>query len=53
MMGKRSATETPDTSDGSQPERGKDAEAAGPKLDQAARQMNKKLSRDDEARNLS
>ena len=33
--------------DGSQPERGKEAEAAGPKLDQAERQ-NKKLRRDSE-----
>ncbi len=39
--------------DGSQPERGKEAEAAGPKLDQAERQRNKKLRRDGEARNLS
>jgi hypothetical protein len=52
---KRSAPDAPDTSDddGSQPERGKDAEAAGPKLDQAERQRNKKLRRDGEARNLS
>ncbi len=52
---KRSAPDTPDTSDddGSQPERGKEAEAAGPKLDQAERQRNKKLRRDGEARNLS
>jgi hypothetical protein len=47
---KRSAPDAPDTSDddSSQPERGKEAEAAGPKLDQAGR--NKKLSRDGEAR---
>ena len=52
---KRSAPDAPDTSDddGSQPERGKEAEAAGPKLDQAERQRNKKLRRDGEARNLS
>ena len=51
----RSAPDAPDTSDddGSQPERGKEAEAAGPKLDQAERQRNKKLRRDGEARNLS
>jgi hypothetical protein len=52
---KRSAPDAPDTSDddGSQPERGKEAEAVGPKLDQAERQRNKKLRRDGEARNLS
>jgi hypothetical protein len=50
---KRSAPDAPDTSDGSQPERGKEAEAAGPKLDQAARQRNKKLRRDGDARNPS
>ncbi len=51
---KRSAPDAADTSDdGSQPERGKEAEAAGPKLDQAERQRNKKLRRDGEARNLS
>jgi hypothetical protein len=52
---KRSAPDVPVTSDddGSQPERGKEAEAAGPKLDHAERQRNKKLSRDGEARNLS
>ena len=52
---KRSAPDAPDTSgdDGSQPERGKEAEAVGPKLDQAERQRNKKLSRDGEAHNLS
>ena len=52
---KRSAPDAPDTSDddGSQQERGKKAEAAGPKLDQAERQRNKKLRRDGEARNLS
>ena len=52
---KRSAPDAPDTSDddGSQPERGKQAEAAGPKLDQAERQRNKKLRRDGEARNVS
>ena len=35
----RSAPDAPDTSDddGSQPERGKEAEAVGPKLDQAER----------------
>ena len=52
---KRSAPDAPDTSDddGSQPERGKEAAAAGPKLDQAERQRNKKLRRDGKARNLS
>ena len=55
---KRSAPDAPDTSDddGSQPERGKEAEAADPKLDQAEtsdRQRNKKLRRDGEARNVS
>ena len=54
---KRSAPDLPDTSDddGSQPERGKEAEAAGPKLDQdqAERQRHKKRRRDGEARNLS
>ena len=52
---KRSASDAPDTSDddGSQPEQGKEAEAAGPKLDQAERQRNKKLRGDGEARNLS
>jgi hypothetical protein len=52
---KRSALDAPDTSDddGSQPERGKEAEAAGPKLGQAERQTNKKLRRDGEARSLS
>ncbi len=52
---KRSAPDAPDTSDddGSQTERGKEAVAAGPKLDQAERQSNKKLRRDGEARNLS
>ena len=35
------------------PERGKEAEAEGPKLDRAERQRNKKLRRDGEARNLS
>jgi hypothetical protein len=52
---KRSAPDAPDTSDddGSQPERGKESEAAGPKLDQAAGQRNKKPRRDGEARNLS
>jgi hypothetical protein len=52
---KRSAPDAPDTSDddGSQPERGKEAEAAGPKLDQAERQRTKKLRRDGEARNVS
>ncbi len=55
MGDKRSAPDAPDTSDddGSQPERGKDAEAAGPKLDQPERQRNKKLRRDGAARNLS
>jgi hypothetical protein len=38
--------------DGSQPEQGKEAEAAEPKLEQAERQRNKKLRRDGEARNL-
>jgi hypothetical protein len=52
---KCSAPDAPDTSDddGSQPERSKEAEAAGPKLDQAERQRNQKLRRDGEARNLS
>ncbi len=52
---KRSAPDAPDTSDddGSQPERGKEAEAAGPKLDQPERQRNKKLRRDGDARSLS
>jgi hypothetical protein len=52
---KRSAPDAPDTSDddGSQPERGKEAEAPGPHLDQAERQRNKKLRRAGEARNLS
>ncbi len=52
---KRSAPDAPDSSDddGSQPVRGKKAEAAGPKLDQAARQKNKKQRRDGEARSLS
>ncbi len=47
--------EAPITSDddGSQPEQGKEAEAAGPKLEQAESQRNKKLSRDGEARNLT
>ena len=49
---KRSAPDNSDD-DGSQPERGKEAEAAGPKLDQDERQKNKKLRRDGEARNLS
>ena len=42
---KRSATDATDTSndDGSPPERGKEAEAASPKLDQAERERNKKL----------
>ncbi len=50
---KRSAPDAPVTSDddGSQPERGREDEAEGPKLDQAER--NKKLRRDGEARNLS
>ncbi len=52
MGNKRSAPDTSDD-DGSQPERGKEAEAAGPKRDQADRQRNKKLSRYDEAHNLS
>ncbi len=49
-----SVSDAPDTSDddGSQPERGKEAEAAGPKLHQAERQRKKKLRRDGEARNL-
>ena len=52
---KRSAPDAPVTSDddGSQSERGKEAEASGPKLDQAERQRNKKLKPDGEARNLS
>jgi hypothetical protein len=52
---KRRAPDASDTfeDDGSQRERGKEAEAAGPKLDQAERQKNKKLRRDGEARNLS
>ena len=42
----RSAPDAPDTSDedNSQPERSKEDEAAGPKLDQAERQRNKKLT---------
>jgi hypothetical protein len=52
---KRSAPDAPVTSDddSSQPERGQQAEAADPKLDQAERQRHKKLRRDGEARNLS
>ena len=52
---KRSAQDAAVTSDddGSQPEQGKQADAAGPKLDQAERQRNKWLRRDGEARNLS
>ena len=52
---KRSAPDAPDTSDddGSQPERGTEAEDTGPPLDQAERQSSKKLRRDGEARNLS
>ena len=52
---KRSAPDVSETSedDGSRPERGKGAEAADPKLDQAGRQRIKKLRRDGEARNLS
>ncbi len=52
---KRSAPDAPDTDDddGPQPERGKEAEAAGPKFDQAERQRHKKLRRDAEALNLS
>jgi hypothetical protein len=51
---KRSTPDAPDASDdGSQPERGKEAEAAGPKLDHTERQRNKKLRQDGEARNLS
>ncbi len=52
---KRSAPDAHDTSDddGSQPERGKEAEAAGPKLDQPERQRNKKPRRHGEARNVS
>ena len=58
VVNKRSAPDAPDTSDddGSQPERGKEAEAAGPTLDpswQTERQRNKKLRWDGEARNLS
>ena len=49
---KRSAPDAPDD-DGSQADRGKEVEAAGPKLDQAERQRNKKLRRDGEARSLS
>ncbi len=50
---KRSAPDAHDTTDddGPQPDRGKEAKKAGPKLDQ--RQRNKKLKRDGEARNLS
>jgi hypothetical protein len=53
---KRSDPDAPDTSDnddGFQPERIKEAEAAGPKLDQAERNRNKELKRDGEDRNLS
>jgi hypothetical protein len=41
---KRSAPDPPETSDddGSQPERGKEAEAAGPKLDQDQPERQKK-----------
>jgi hypothetical protein len=41
---KRSAPDAPETSDddGSQPERGKEAEAAGPKLDQDQPERQKK-----------
>ncbi len=51
MRRKRSAIDSPDTSDddGSQLERGKEAEAAGPQLDHAERQKNKKLRQDGEA----
>jgi ubiquitin C len=51
----RSVPDASDTSDddGSQPERDKEAEAEGQKLDQAERQRNQKLRRDGEARNLS
>ena len=43
---KRSAPDASDTSDddGFQSERGKEAEEAGPKLDQAQRQRSKKLT---------
>jgi hypothetical protein len=49
---KRIAPDAPDASDddGSPPERGKEAEAAGPTLDQAERQRNKKLRWDGETR---
>ena len=52
---KRGVPDAPVTSDddGSHPKRGKEAEAADPKLDQAESQRNKKLKRDGEARNLS
>ncbi len=55
---KRSVPDAPDTSEGaddggSQPGRGKEAEAVGPKIDQPERQRNKKLRRDGDARNLS
>ena len=44
---KRSAPDAPDTSDegDSRPKRGQEAEAAGPKLDQAERQRSQKLRR--------
>ncbi len=45
--------EPDDGSQESQPEGGKDAEAAGQKLHQAGRQRNKNLRRDGEARSLS
>jgi hypothetical protein len=55
IVGCKHAPDAPVTSDdnSSQPERGQQPQAAGPKLDQAERQRNKKLRRDGEARNLS
>jgi hypothetical protein len=51
---KRIAPDAPDNDDVdcSQPERGKEAEVAGPRLEQAEMQRNKKLRRVGEARNL-
>jgi hypothetical protein len=48
IVGALDALDT-DDDDCAQPEQGKEAETAGPKLDQAERQRNKKLRRDGEA----
>ncbi len=55
MGHKRSTPDAPGSSDddGSQPERGKKADAAGRKLDQAKRQRYERLRRDGKARSLS